>query len=143
MSAHNWLKHYVYLRQLDNNKKGGFNFRATFITFIMSAIWHGFYPGYYIFFTGAGLMDYHAKVAEKFLSPYFTWMPSSAVFTLCYVWCYMGCSYFAIGFALLSFEKFHVVYLSMYYYFHVLLIGSIVLFVATMPKRGKDKSKTE
>jgi len=63
MSAHNWLKHYVYLRQLDNSKRGGFNFRATFVTFIMSAIWHGFYSGYYVFFIGAGLMDYHFKVA--------------------------------------------------------------------------------
>jgi lysophospholipid acyltransferase len=59
MSAHNWLKHYVYLRQLDNKKKESFNFQSTFLTFIMSAIWHGFYPGYYVFFTGAGLMDYH------------------------------------------------------------------------------------
>jgi DMSO reductase anchor subunit len=57
-----------------------------------------------------------------------------------YLWCYLGCAYFSIGFILLSFEKFHHVYTQMYYYFHVLLVGSLLVFIAIKPKR---KGKTE
>jgi uncharacterized membrane protein len=102
---------------------------------MMSAIWHGFYPGYYVFFTGAGLMDYHFKIAEKVLAPYFTWLPHSAVVAVAYTWCYVGCAYFAIGFTLLSVDKFHKVYYSMYYYFHIVLITSLILLLAM--GRGK------
>ncbi|QSL66766.1 hypothetical protein MERGE_001152 [Pneumocystis wakefieldiae] len=44
-SANRWLKYYVYLRVIsyDDNSK----FKGSFVTFTVSAIWHGFYPGYY------------------------------------------------------------------------------------------------
>ncbi len=58
ISVHEWLKYYVYLRLLDNTKRGGTNLKAAMLTFIVSAIWHGFYPGFMVFFLGAGLMDY-------------------------------------------------------------------------------------
>jgi lysophospholipid acyltransferase len=51
MSIHFWLKYNVYIRVLSSN--GPFrNNRviASFITFIFSAIWHGFYPSYYVSF---------------------------------------------------------------------------------------------
>jgi lysophospholipid acyltransferase len=107
ISAHNWLKYYVYLRQLDNSKRTSVNFRSTFLTFLMSAIWHGFYPGYYIFFTGAGLMDYHSKLAERALSPFVKGVPELGLKVFGYLWSYIGCAYFSIGFTLLSVEKFH------------------------------------
>jgi hypothetical protein len=84
-------------------------------------------------------MDYHQKLAEKVLSPFFSWMPTALCHALCYVWCYIGCAYFSIGFTLLSFEKFHHVYVQMYYYFHVLLIVSLVLFLAIKPKRKSKR----
>jgi len=130
ISAHNWLKYYVFMRQLDNKKKGGVNFTSTTVTFTVSAIWHGFYPGYYVFFTGAALMDYHMKICEKKLSPYFEWMPIWAVKIISYTWCYVACAYFAIGFTLLGFDRFHPVYMSMNYYFHIVLIGSLILLLS-------------
>ena len=33
----------------------------------VSAIWHGFYPGFYSFFIGAFLLDYWNKLAQKAL----------------------------------------------------------------------------
>ena len=50
-SIHNWLKYNVYVRVLGsktifrNNKV-----IAAFCTYILSAIWHGFYPSYYVSF---------------------------------------------------------------------------------------------
>jgi lysophospholipid acyltransferase len=49
-SVHLWLKYYVYLRLINLKlffKKKGL---ASFITFTISALWHGFYPSYYLFF---------------------------------------------------------------------------------------------
>ena len=45
-STHYWLKYYIFLRLV---KKGERN-RLTpiFCTFVVSAIWHGFYPGYFV-----------------------------------------------------------------------------------------------
>ena len=57
MSVPKWLKHYVFLRFLPNDKKKKVNPMAAFITFLVSAVWHGFYPGFYLFFSGAFLLD--------------------------------------------------------------------------------------
>lgn len=69
ISVHEWLKYYVFLRQLDNKKRGGSNLRAAMITFLVSAIWHGFYPGFFVFFIGAGLMDYQNRLQERTITP--------------------------------------------------------------------------
>lgn len=63
------------MRMLSNNKRESPVF-ASLVTFIVSAIWHGFYPGFLAFFIGAFLMDYHNKVAESFCTPLFKgWCP--------------------------------------------------------------------
>ncbi|KTW27173.1 lysophospholipid acyltransferase [Pneumocystis jirovecii RU7] len=43
--ANRWLKYYVYLRIVSHNKKR--NAVGSIVTFMTSALWHGFYPGYY------------------------------------------------------------------------------------------------
>lgn len=63
MSTHKWLKYYVFLRMLNKGQKVGLTPLLT--TFVVSAIWHGFYPGYLIFFVAAGLTDYYYKLGEK------------------------------------------------------------------------------
>jgi len=60
-----WLRHYVYLRVTPKGKKPGF--WATLITFFTSALWHGFYPGYYMTFILASFVQTAAK-CESFFS---------------------------------------------------------------------------
>ena len=67
ISTHLWLKYYVYLRLLNNKNHGSTNAFATFMTFLVSAIWHGFYPGFYSFFFGAFIVDLWNKLASKFV----------------------------------------------------------------------------
>lgn len=43
--------------------------KAAMITFLVSAIWHGFYPGFLAFFIGAALLDYHSKLAHLVIAP--------------------------------------------------------------------------
>lgn len=64
---------------LDNNKRGSGTTLAAGVTFMVSAIWHGFYPGFFVFFVGAFLMDYHNKIGQQKLGPYFK--ESNAVIT--------------------------------------------------------------
>lgn len=59
MNTNHWLRNYVYLRVTPRGKKPGF--RASMITFTTSALWHGFYPGYYLTFVLASLIQTAAK----------------------------------------------------------------------------------
>jgi lysophospholipid acyltransferase len=45
ISANRWLRYYVYARVTPPNQTGGA--KSTLITYGVSALWHGFYPGYY------------------------------------------------------------------------------------------------
>jgi lysophospholipid acyltransferase len=59
MNTNNWLRNYVYLRVTPRGKKPGF--RASLLTFATSALWHGFYPGYYLTFILASFVQTVAK----------------------------------------------------------------------------------
>lgn len=54
-NTNKWLKNYVYLRVTPKGKKPGFG--STMATFITSAVWHGFYPGYYLLFITGGFVQ--------------------------------------------------------------------------------------
>jgi lysophospholipid acyltransferase len=54
-NTNKWLKNYVYLRVTSKGKKPGF--RSAMATFTTSAVWHGFYPGYYLTFVSAGFIQ--------------------------------------------------------------------------------------
>jgi lysophospholipid acyltransferase len=69
INTNNWLRNYVYLRVTPKGKKPGF--RATFTTFATSALWHGFYPGYYLTFILASLIQTAAKNFRRHLRPFF------------------------------------------------------------------------
>jgi lysophospholipid acyltransferase len=58
-NTNHWLRNYVYLRVTPKGKKPGF--RATLATFVTSAFWHGFYPGYYLSFVLASFVQTVAK----------------------------------------------------------------------------------
>ena len=46
ISIHHWLKNYVYLRWVSRQRKNSLT--PVMLTFLVSAIWHGFYPGYLV-----------------------------------------------------------------------------------------------
>lgn len=67
MNTNHWLRNYVYLRVTPRGKKPGF--RASMATFVTSALWHGFYPGYYMSFILASLIQTVAKSKSYGLTP--------------------------------------------------------------------------
>ena len=58
-NTNHWLRNYVYLRVTPKGKKPGF--RASLSTFVTSAVWHGFYPGYYLTFLLGAFLQTSAK----------------------------------------------------------------------------------
>jgi lysophospholipid acyltransferase len=58
-NTNHWLRNYIYLRVTPKGKKPGF--RASMATFVTSALWHGFYPGYYLTFVMGSLVQTVAK----------------------------------------------------------------------------------
>nr|CAH8826395.1 unnamed protein product [Trichobilharzia regenti] len=44
---------------------------AVWVVFVVSAMWHGFYPGYYLAFVSAALITVAGRVGRKHLRPYF------------------------------------------------------------------------
>lgn len=59
MNTNNWLRNCMYLRVTPKGKKPGF--RASLATFVTSAFWHGFEPGYYLSFVLAAFLQTIAK----------------------------------------------------------------------------------
>ncbi|KAI9751387.1 MAG: lysophospholipid acyltransferase [Lichina confinis] len=59
INTNHWLRNYIYLRVTPKGKKPGF--QASMATFVTSAFWHGFYPGYYLTFVLASLLQTVAK----------------------------------------------------------------------------------
>ncbi|CAI2174231.1 19062_t:CDS:2 [Funneliformis geosporum] len=75
MNTNKWLKNYVYIRVTPPGKKP--SFVSTITTFGTSAIWHGFYPGYYLtFMSGAFVQSIHRTLRRHirpiFLTPRFS-----------------------------------------------------------------------
>lgn len=59
INTNNWLRNSVYLRVTPKGKKPGF--RASLATFVTSAFWHGFEPGYYLTFVLGSFIQNVAK----------------------------------------------------------------------------------
>ncbi|KAH6975890.1 MBOAT, membrane-bound O-acyltransferase family-domain-containing protein [Ilyonectria robusta] len=69
INTSNWLRNYIYLRVTPRGKKPGF--RASMATFGTSALWHGFYPGYYLAFVLASFIQTVAKNFRRHIRPFF------------------------------------------------------------------------
>ncbi|KAH8975649.1 hypothetical protein BDL97_01G169500 [Sphagnum fallax] len=58
-----WLRHYVYERLTKKGEKAGFlQLLATQVT---SAVWHGLYPGYFLFFVNTAFMIAGSRVLYR------------------------------------------------------------------------------
>jgi len=66
-TVHLWLKYQVFFRLINlEHKFFKKNFAlASLIVFVISAVWHGFYPGYYIFFIQLYFIQQSAKMLEE------------------------------------------------------------------------------
>lgn len=109
----------------------------------MSAIWHGFYPGFYIFFTAVAFVDYCSKWGSIKFYPFLEGKVSeTVVHVMGWIYSYSFCAYFAPAFILLSFEHCWTLYKSMNFVGHLaLIVCFIVVTFAPSPKKKVVASK--
>ena len=133
----NWLKTHVYTRLI---RSGTSTSIATFSTNMVSAIWHGFYPGYYLTFLMGGLLTEIAKVIRRNVSPYFSKGILHFIYetfaTLCTTMCIM---YFSIPFQVYGFRESFVAWYNLYFFGHMLMaIGGFIALVCPKSKNEKN-----
>ncbi|GAX79182.1 hypothetical protein CEUSTIGMA_g6622.t1 [Chlamydomonas eustigma] len=134
-----FLRRYVYERLVPKGKKPGFpQLLATQVT---SAIWHGLYPGYLLFFIGSAFWLNFATViykAEQAL------MPAGVGDTvplkvLKIVWTHLVLNYLATSFMVLNFNESLEVYRSLHYLPWIIIVVGSFLFPLLL--RGKSRRK--
>jgi MBOAT, membrane-bound O-acyltransferase family len=123
-----WLNKYVYIRTNGN----------LLAVFSMSAFWHGFYPGYYMFFMSLPLVVECERLARKTISPYFSSKKWSAYGVASILSTIFIREYVVSPFVLLAFERSWNYWKSHFFYGHFVCI--FVYMALSMVPRKKQKT---
>ena len=121
-----WLRYYVYERLVQKGQKPGF--LQLLGTQTVSAVWHGLYPGYIIFFVQSALMIAGSRVIyrlQQSVSPKYGLLKKIMTFTN-FAYTVLVLNYSCIGFMVLSLHETLAAYKSVYY---VGTIVPIIVFV--------------
>jgi len=136
IATSNWLRRCVYERA----PKG----LELTMAFGMSALWHGFYPGYYLTFLSCALFQEVARLLRKHLRPRIPlhnpvaavlYHTSSTVLTL------VSLNYLAAPFVVLSLEKSIAYWTRLYFLPHI--VATVLLLFLSSLKTPADKPKKE
>jgi len=134
--VHIWLKYHVMLRFVNVSSKFIKNNRILF-TYMVSSIWHGFYPVYYWFFLDFYFVDQISSMLEK--DKFFERLEHSS-YILQIICNFIGlhaCNYLGVTFALLTFENVLNYYKNMYFIPNicVYLLYIYLAFIKTESKK--------
>jgi hypothetical protein len=89
-----WLTRYVYIRTNG----------SLLAVYSLSAFWHGFYPGYYLFFLSVPIMTICERLGRKKISPYFSSSDFSLYGVACAVATSVCANYMVSAFILLALD---------------------------------------
>ncbi|XP_065875738.1 lysophospholipid acyltransferase 1-like [Euphorbia lathyris] len=137
-----WLRHYVYDRLVQKGKKPGFfQLLATQTT---SAVWHGLYPGYIIFFVQSALMIAGSRAIYRWqqaVPPNLNIIKQILV-VMNFAYTILVLNYSSVGFMVLSLHETITAYGSVYYIGTVLPIVLILLGHIIKPaKPARSKAR--
>ncbi|KAF0701623.1 Aste57867_7951 [Aphanomyces stellatus] len=121
-----WLQRYVY-------ERSGHSLLATYF---VSAFWHGFYPGYYLFFLSVPLPTAVNRLARTVLRPYTvdkSWKPLYDIIGT--IATSLTINYLAVSFVALSWEESIFGWKSLYFAGHVGLVLVYVLLLLVPRKK--------
>ncbi|XP_033640139.1 membrane-bound O-acyltransferase domain-containing protein 2-like [Asterias rubens] len=127
-----WLKFVCYDRV---------PFSKRFFTFLLSAIWHGFYPGYFATFISAPLFVSASFKVRYLVRPYFLSSTQLKLFYDVITWActYISLAYVIVPFSFLKLDLTLKYFNSVYWCLHILCL-LILLTFPSKPKPGKHKS---
>ncbi|XP_046858597.1 lysophospholipid acyltransferase 2-like isoform X2 [Xenia sp. Carnegie-2017] len=134
-----WLKRIIYFRA--KNKVQG-----VMTTAFTSALFHGFYPGYYLCFISTGLITISSRTARHSFWAFFQESKRKKIFYDILTWCITNTlvSYCVLPFMLLRLEYGIIFWRSMYFFGHfVSILGFASPWISKMLGMWKDKKLEE
>lgn len=123
-----WLRRIAYERA---------PYQRTLVTYILSALWHGFYPGYYVTFLTGAMLTLSSRAIRRSIRPYFK-TNSSLSFLYDVITCLSTrviVAYVATPFVLLELEPSLYFYRHLYYFIHVIGVLSIIVLPLVLPAK--------
>lgn len=137
-STQSWLKVIAYDRAPRHK---------TLLTYLLSAIWHGFYPGYYLTFLGGAVFTSGGRVVRRTIRPLFQkGRKMSILYDI--ITCLstrLIVMYIVIPFVLLELRTSFKVYWNFYFIGHLLCFAAILVLPFIFPRSGsvsRPKSST-
>ncbi|XP_051791464.1 lysophospholipid acyltransferase 1 isoform X2 [Erpetoichthys calabaricus] len=115
-----WLKRICYDRA---------PYYPTALTFVLSAVWHGVYPGYYFTFITAIPITMAARAVRNNIRHHFlvSQMMKTMYDIMTWVFTQFAVSYTVMPFILLAMEPTIMYYKYMYFHFHIISILVLIL----------------
>ncbi|XP_052176318.1 lysophospholipid acyltransferase 1-like [Diospyros lotus] len=139
-----WLRYYVYERLIQKGKRPGFF--QLLATQTVSAVWHGLYPGYIIFFVQSALMINGSRVIYRWqqaVPPNMALMKKILAF-LNFAYTILVLNYSAVGFMVLSLQETLVAYGSVYFIGTLIPVVIILLGYVIKPARpSRSKARKD
>jgi len=138
IAVSNWLRRCVYERAPSG--------AALVCAFGMSALWHGFYPGYYLTFLSSALFQEVARLLRKHIRPLvpldnavvaFLYHTASTILTIC------SLNYLAVPFVVLSLEKSFQYWSRLYFIPHIVAIALLIFLRSRKPPKTEDSAKKD
>ncbi|XP_072967045.1 lysophospholipid acyltransferase 1-like [Typha angustifolia] len=130
-----WLRYYVYERLIQKGRKPGF--LQLLATQTVSAVWHGLYPGYIIFFVQSALMISGSRVIYRWqqaVSPN-NFLLGKILTLANFAYTLLVLNYSCIGFMVLSLQETLASYKSVYFIGTIVPIVFILLGYVIKPAR--------
>jgi D-alanyl-lipoteichoic acid acyltransferase DltB (MBOAT superfamily) len=145
IQTHLWLKYYVMLRLIDRKApRNASKHLPTLVTFIVSSIWHGVYPGYIVFFVACGFLTLQTKIAPnlKVIKRLQSLLPPVVCQILSAVYSHFMVSYFGLAFLFLKAELFNKMFVNYHWAGHwILLVATALCFVLPTERTDQKKNK--
>lgn len=144
MQVQKWLKYYVMIPSINQNKPMP-QLQPMIATFFASSVWHGTYPGFYILFIAGILNDIltrglgKTKIAHSVCK----WLPEWAQYLVCFLWQITMTSFFFMATHLLRIDKFITLCENFYYAIPIVFSTGFVLSIILpkVPRVRKQKNE--
>ncbi|XP_043478137.1 lysophospholipid acyltransferase 1 isoform X1 [Leptopilina heterotoma] len=133
-----WLRSLVYERMLRNK---------TAYTYALSALWHGFHPGYYLTFANGAFFTYASRIVRRHVRPHFLISKKTKLFydIITFLTTKVILTYTTFTFVLLELKPSITMYLHLYLFPNILGLTGILFLPVILPltKQKSQTSKTE
>ncbi|KAL0291909.1 UNVERIFIED_CONTAM: Lysophospholipid acyltransferase 1 [Sesamum angustifolium] len=137
-----WLRHYVYERLVLKGKRPGFV--QLLATQTVSAVWHGLYPGYIIFFVQSATMIAGSRVLYRLQQATQTDSLKKLLVFINFAYTLLVLNYSSVGFMVLNLQETLAAYGSVHYIGTILPIGLILLGKVITPARpARSKARKD